>query len=104
MVGGTGTDLDMNSAVSPGNLNVNISSPEDPLVRTARLEREKEDAVLRRYKERGVFNLSALGLIATFGVAVGMLVSGNPEQMKLGQTLITSILSGLLGFLAGKGK
>ncbi len=81
-----------------------IATREAPQELRARLEREAADQALRRRKDVILFVAVTLGVIAVFLLCVGIVIrsSSSPDDKKWATSILTSIVSGAVGYLFGK--
>jgi len=86
-------------AQSGDGYDVNILTPEHPEVRSARLVEEAKKASFNRF-------LVSVLLVTVVGFAIAaffLLSSNEPKTVDLARSIISGVITALLGFLAGLG-
>ena len=80
------------------------SRPEDPVVRDARLEQERADADLRRWKDRMLFVVAIVVVLAVGAVCLWILFdpSFSPDDRKWATGLLGLIAGALASHIVGK--
>jgi hypothetical protein len=93
------TAIDLNT----GKGKLEWESDESEAEQRARLEREQKDADHERRVRWWTFVAFLLALF-TIGIAGLVLIfnGGSPERERVGTVILTSIVSGAIGFLGGK--
>jgi VIT1/CCC1 family predicted Fe2+/Mn2+ transporter len=96
--------LNLNELVHTQTLNLSLTPTEDPAVRDARLRREEASAAHERRKELALYLTTALIIVAAFGICAFVVLSKNfsGELDKWATALLTSIVTGLVGYVTGK--
>lgn len=86
------------------NLNLTITPPEDPAARESRLRIAEASAAHERRKELLLYIVTALIIAAAFAVCAYIVLSKNfsGEMDKWASATLLSIVTGLLGYVAGK--
>jgi nitrate reductase NapE component len=73
--------------------------------RTHRLDEQRLDKAHKRKSEWALFIVSVVVVFLILSTSIGIIVwSADPELRKWAPTVVTSVLSGLMGFLVGKAK
>lgn len=96
--------LDLNELAAKQDLTVNIASREDPAERDSRLRREEADAAHSRRKDFALHVVTFFVIAVTFTVCAYLILAapGNTEQNKWATATLTSIVTGLVGYVTGK--
>lgn len=82
-------------------LSINNETPEDAAARRAR---EAADAGLKRRMALGLFLFALVLTALIFLGCLYVFASGSPDDKKWAAGIVSSIASGLVGFLVGQGR
>lgn len=87
------------------NIDVELKPSESPEERASRLRREEAEANMKLWKEKCLFviGLSAALIVAGLCLWASLDLSFAPEQQKWAMATLTSIITGVGGYLFGKG-
>ncbi|HEX8073145.1 MAG TPA: hypothetical protein VF546_24570 [Pyrinomonadaceae bacterium] len=96
--------LDLNELAGKQNLNLTIAPREDPAEMQSRLRREEADAAHQRRKDLTLFVTTFVVIVAAFGICAYIVLGGraSAEADKWATATLTSIVSGLVGYVTGK--
>jgi len=104
--------LNLNEIADRQGLEVQIKTLEPPDERDSRLRREEADARLQRWQNFLTFlvkellvrlvALTALFAIGIYGVSVLIQTSSTATEKEFARSIVTPIVTGLIGFLLGK--
>lgn len=96
--------LDLNEIIRPQALKFTASSLEDAAERESRLRIEEATALHTRQKEWLVYRLTALILLIAVSLCTWLILNKglSNDEGKLVLGLLTSIVTGLVGYVTGK--
>ncbi len=96
--------LDLNELASKQDLTVSIASREDPTERDSRLRREEAEDAHKRRKDLALHAITFAVIAAAFAVCAYIVLTSPAaaEQNKWATATLTSIVTGLVGYVTGK--
>ncbi|HEY0407084.1 MAG TPA: hypothetical protein VGC89_15240 [Pyrinomonadaceae bacterium] len=96
--------LNLNELVNSQTLSLSLTPTEDPAARESRLRIEEASAAHERHKELLLYAVTAIIIAAAFVVCAYVVLSGHfsGEMDKWASATLLSIVTGLLGYVAGK--
>lgn len=97
--------LNLQQRAAGENLRITNAYTESPEERQARLEREREDADHKRFKDRALFLVALALTVVVVGLSLyGVMAGGvRAEDRALAESALKLIVGGFVGFLMGRG-
>ena len=97
-------NFNLNEIANSQNIKISVSTAEDTLEKETRLRIEEANAIHLRQKEWLVYRLTAFVILLVVGVCIWIILRKglSTDEGKLALGLLTSIVTGLVGYVTGK--